>query len=157
MNPSWLYTVKSGDGDQSCRLGVDDGQAAILWKDTVYVLEYPCLQSGDRVMYPCLVRYGIERNNGYIDAPLLSQNTDMVWSFGSLDAISSIAFDASCESVLLDIFLYEQGAQEPSERFDSFDEITFDESRIWTIVVNAEVTMDAYRVQCGYELIYSPN
>ena len=107
-------------------------------------------------MYPCLVRYGIEAADGYIDAPLLSQGTETIYSFHSLSEFREASFDASCESLSLEIFLYEQGAQTHTALFHSFAEIVFDEARVYTVVVNAEATLGGYRVQCGYELFYSP-
>lgn len=154
---SWLYTVKSQDGQHSCRLGVDDGQAVVEWKDTVYALSYPRLTSSETAMYPCLVRYGVKTEDGYLDAPILSQRTDIVYSIDSPAVFSSIVFDSTCKSAAVEILLYAQDAQEASRTFYAFKDVVFDESVPWTVFINAELIMNGYRVQCSYEFFYLPD
>lgn len=150
---SRLYQVKTADGDQVCYLGIEDGQTAVEWQENVYILSYPHLRCKETVIYPCLVRYGVKTESGYLDAPILSQRTDKVYAVKSMADFRSLSFDSLCNSSV-EILLYAQGAQTPTQTFSAFDEVAFDEEKAWTVIVNAELVKDGYRVQCGYEFSY---
>lgn len=149
-----LYTVKDMDSESVCYLGIENGQAAVEWENNVYTLAYAHLKSAETVLHPRLVRYGAKNGNGYIDAPLLSQKADTVYSLRSSDDLANVNFDVPSEVSSLEILLYQENAKKPFRTFSSFGDVDFDESENWTVIVNAEVKKEGYRVQCGYEFIY---
>ncbi len=151
---SRLYTVRVEDGDETCYLGIEDGQAAVEWKGMAYLLSYPHLKALDTVMYPRIVRYGVKGENGYLNAPTITQSTDLVYSVNSAADFLKIAFDCECVSSV-EILFYEQGTENVAHTFSDFEQIVFDESKDWTVIVNAELEQNGYRVQCGYEFFYS--
>ena len=152
---SRLYTVECENGEHVCYLGIENGRSVIEWQNTVYILSYPYLRSEETVMCPRLARYGVKTVQGYLDAPILSQNTGSVYSIHTADDFSNLYFDGSCDDSSVEIFIYEQGSEEMFQAFSDFDDVTFDESKNWTIFVNAELLIGDYRVQCGYEFIFS--
>ena len=153
----WHYTVSAPGKKAVLKMGILDGMCVIGWDERAYFLDYPLLSMGGRTIFPGIVRYGLKTDMGYLDAPKMEQNTAIIYCTDSIDDLRRMTCGNDSDQVKIRILLYEAGKDKEAIHFENAEEIAFDSSLSYHVFVNVEYAAHGYRVQCSYEIRYTPS